>query len=134
MAGWLYAELGQPPTAPPNCPAYVYDACRVFTGSSFAAESGGSRVLLEAGKEGKHIRGHNNFIPGRSPLTHNNPQSLLDDFAGMGQPVGNVPRGSPEFKERVDFGQVIGEINGQPTTKGIIHYSKDGAHIVPANP
>jgi len=59
---------------------------------------------------------------------------LLDDFAGKGQPVGNVPRGQPGFKERVDFGQVIGEINGQPTTKGIIHYSKDGAHLVPANP
>jgi hypothetical protein len=75
MAGWLYAELGQPPTAPPNCPAYVYDACRVFTGSSFAAESGGSRVLLEAGKEGKHIRGHNNFIPGRSPLSTITPKA-----------------------------------------------------------
>jgi hypothetical protein len=102
--------------------------------SPLAAESGMSRVLLEAGKQGKHIPGHKNFIPGRSPLTHNNPQSLLDNFAGKGQPVRNVPRGSPGFKERVDFGQVIGEINGQPTTKGIIHYSKDGAHIVPANP
>jgi len=105
-----------------------------LAGPAAAAVNAGSRVLLEAGKQGKHIPGHNNFIPGRSPLTHNSPQSLLDNFAGKGQPVGNVPRGSPGFKERVDFGQVIGEINGQPTTKGIIHYSKDGAHIVPANP
>jgi hypothetical protein len=91
-------------------------------------------VPLELGSQGKHIPGHNNYIPGRSPLTHNNPQGLLDDFAGKGQPVNNVPRGQPGFKERVDFGQVIGEVNGKPTTKGIIHYSKDGAHIVPANP
>jgi RHS repeat-associated protein len=105
-----------------------------------AAKGGGKcdaakgKVPLELGKQGKHIPDHNNYIPGRSPLTHNNPQGLLDDFAGKGQPVGNVPRGQPGFKERVDFGQVIGEVNGQPTTKGIIHYSKDGAHIVPANP
>jgi hypothetical protein len=46
MAGWLYAELGQPPTAPPNCPAYVYDACRVFTESSFAAENAAARLAL----------------------------------------------------------------------------------------
>ena len=91
-------------------------------------------VLLDMGKQGKHIPGHNNFIIGKSPLTHPDPRALFDQFAGQGQPVGNVPRGKPGFKERVDFGQVIGEHNGQPTTKGIIHYAKDGAHIVPARP
>jgi hypothetical protein len=73
-------------------------------------------------------------FPGRSPLTHSDPQGLLDAFSGKGEPVGKVPRGQPGFKERVNFGQKIGEINGQSTTKGIIHYSKTGAHIVPANP
>jgi len=38
------------------------------------------------------------------------------------------------IRERVDFGEVIGNVNGVPTTKGIIHYSSDGAHIVPARP
>jgi hypothetical protein len=90
--------------------------------------------LFEIEKQGKHIPEHNNYIPGRSPLTHKNHQELLDNFAEKGQPVGNVPRGQPGFKERVDFGEVIGEVNGQPTTNGIIHYSKNGAHIVPANP
>jgi hypothetical protein len=93
-----------------------------------------SKVTLEAGKQGKHIPGHNNYIPGRSPLTHKDPQALLDKFAGKGEPVGKVQRGQPGFKERVDFGEVIGQVSGNPTTKGIIHYSKDGAHIVPANP
>ena len=63
---------------------------------------------------------------------------LLDEFAGTGQPVaGNV--GQPGYRERVDFGKVIGEyhdLSGKisETTKGIIHYSKKGAHIVPAEP
>jgi hypothetical protein len=105
-----------------------------WVGGKMMPVAAGEKVALELGKQGKHIPGHNNYIPGRSPLTHKNPQGLLNDFAGKGQPVGSVPRGQPGFKERVNFGQVIGEINGQPTTNGIIHYSKDGAHIVPATP
>ena len=43
-------------------------------------------------------------------------------------------------KERVDFGQVIGQYidsvtkEAVDTTAGIIHYGKKGAHIVPARP
>lgn len=43
-------------------------------------------------------------------------------------------------KERVDFERVIGyykdDSTGKsyPTTMGIIHYSKSGAHIVPSKP
>ena len=93
-----------------------------------------SAPTIVAAKQGKHIPGHKNFIPGRSPLTHPDPQKLVNQFAGKGQPVGTVSRGRPGFKERIDFGEIIGEINGQPTSNGIIHYSKDGVHIVPANP
>ena len=89
---------------------------------------------LEPDKQGKHIPGHNNFIPGRSEFTHPNPQSLLDKFAGSDQLIGTVPRGEPGSRERVDFGVPIGTVNGQSTTRGIIHNSKDGAHIVPSNP
>ena len=96
--------------------------------------SGRAAKTIHVGRQGKHIPGHNNYIPGRSPLTHRDPQGLLDQFGGKGQPIGRTPIGQPGSKERVDFGEVIGEINGQPTTRGIIHYSKDGAHIVPANP
>ena len=98
-------------------------------------------VLLHEGKQGKHIRGHNNFSEGRSELTHASPQSLLDRFAGRGQPVNKTPRGQPDFRERVDFGETIGvyvdlETGAvMPTTKGIIRYGADGrAHIVPARP
>jgi hypothetical protein len=94
--------------------------------------------LLE-GKQGKHILGHNNYRSGNSILTHKDPQGLLNKFAGKGDPVGGT-RGAPGFKERVDFGEEIGKhVDSQtrvatPTTKGIIHYSKDGAHIVLARP
>jgi hypothetical protein len=63
----------------------------------------------------------------------------LSEKAGTGTPVGKVPRGQAGFKERVDFGEVIGDHVvdgvGTPTTKGIITYAKDGSiHIIPAAP
>jgi RHS repeat-associated protein len=89
------------------------------------------------GRQGKHVPGDPNFIPGRSELTHPDPQSLLDRAAGNGQPVAGVP-GQAGYRERFDFQEVIGNFveNGvsTPTTVGIIHYAEDGAHIVPARP
>jgi RHS repeat-associated protein len=93
---------------------------------------------VHMGKQGKHIKGHNNFIPGRSELTAD--PNTLASKAGTGTPVDpSVPRGTPGFKERVDFGQVIGDYvdssgNRAPTTKGIIVYGSDGIHIIPARP
>lgn len=59
--------------------------------------------------------------------------------AGSGQQIGNTPIGMPGSKERVNFGEPIGMyIDGtgvaKSTTNGIIHYSKEGIHIVPARP
>ena len=74
------------------------------------------------------------------PITHPDPQALLDSHAGTGQQIGATPVGQPGSKERVDFGTPIGEHRdastgtSTPTTVGIIHYSKNGAHIVPARP
>ncbi|OKH50474.1 hypothetical protein NIES2101_19265 [Calothrix sp. HK-06] len=98
-------------------------------------------LKIDEGKQGKHVPEHNNFTDGRSELTHPNPQQLIDDFAGKGQPVNStVKQGQPGFRERVDFGEIIGNYVDPetgvktPTTKGIIHYSKSGVHIVPAKP
>jgi RHS repeat-associated protein len=102
------------------------------------SNSGGSKV--EEGKQGKHVPGHNNFEPGKSELTHPNPQGLVDEHKGTGQQVGGTPVGKPGSRERVDFGTNIGvyvdPATGQrsPTTNGIIHESKKGVHIVPARP
>ena len=92
------------------------------------------KILM--GKQGKHIPGHPHYIEGRSTLTAD--PTKLATRAGSGTPVGKTPRGQPGFRERVDFGEVIGDYIvddiATPTTRGIIHYSKDGIHIVPSKP
>ncbi|WP_420843457.1 polymorphic toxin type 50 domain-containing protein [Lonsdalea iberica] len=67
------------------------------------------------------------------------PDSLLSKL-GTGQQVGNTAIGTPGSKERINYGKVIGNyIDPQtgvstPTTNGIVHYGKNGVHIVPARP
>lgn len=86
----------------------------------------------------KHFPGHNSYTTGRSTLTSD--PRVLAEKAGTGQQVGNLPVGTPGSKERVNFGGAIGNyvdpVTGKatPTSNGIIHYSKDGIHIVPARP
>lgn len=92
---------------------------------------------LHEGRQGKHIPGHNNYNPnaGRSifhgSLAH--AQELIDNFGGTGTWHG-------ANKEIVIFGEEIGTWVSRdgskrlPTTRGTIHYSSTGAHIVPANP
>ena len=92
----------------------------------------GFEAKVHPGKQGKHIPGHSNYQEGKSIFT-GNAQKLLDKYAGKGEWIG-------QNKERVDFKQVIGKWvdpttgKAYETTKGIIHYSKNGAHIVPARP
>ena len=86
-------------------------------------------------KQGKHIVGHKNYIPGRSILTISisEAQELIDKYSGTGTVIG-------DHKERIDFGRVIGKYVDKDTGKesettiGIIHYSNTGVHIVPAKP
>ncbi|SEQ92836.1 RHS repeat-associated core domain-containing protein, partial [Treponema bryantii] len=92
-------------------------------------------VKLNAGQQGKHIKGHNNYIPGKSVIYGNldDAQELLTKYAGTGQKLN-------EHKERVNFGKIIGVyVNPETgvnleTSWGIIHTGKNGAHIVPAIP
>ncbi|MCI0381548.1 MAG: polymorphic toxin type 50 domain-containing protein [Chlamydiae bacterium] len=71
--------------------------------------------------------------------SHPDPQQLLNKYAGKGQKV-TGKAGKPGYRERVDFQEIIGYFMDKdskielPTSKGIIHYSKKGAHIVPADP
>ena len=90
---------------------------------------------VHKGRQDKHIVGSNNYTPGRSVFsgTQKQAENLIKQHSGTGQPLG-------PNKERVDFGKVIGNYvddssgKSYPTTMGIIHYSKSGAHIVPAKP
>ncbi|MDU5634688.1 polymorphic toxin type 50 domain-containing protein [Kluyvera cryocrescens] len=68
--------------------------------------------------------------------------------AGTGRPIYETMINGKKYsivglagsKERIDFGKPIGNFVDRdtglsvPTTKGIVHYGKDGAHIVPARP
>ena len=95
----------------------------------------GYNTTVNIGKQGKHIIGNNNYIDGRSVFngTVDDAQRLVDEFAGAGEWIGTN-------KERVNFGKVIGQYidpatnEAVETTVGIIHYSKTGVHIVPAQP
>ncbi|WP_269042719.1 polymorphic toxin type 50 domain-containing protein, partial [Photorhabdus laumondii] len=87
---------------------------------------------IHLGQQGKHITGHNNYIPGRSPLAEGvDPQKLLNGVHSGEYPI---IRMTPRNQPIVNFGKPIGKYEGQPTNYGIIHYGKNGAHIVPANP
>lgn len=93
----------------------------------------------------KHIVGARNFQQGRSIITISKEklEKLLFDHAGTGQVVGKKLPGMAGYKERIDFGELIGECVFKEnniemrlkTTKGIIHYDTEGyMHLVPSRP
>ncbi len=97
------------------------------------------KVKYNYDSHNKHIFGHNDYDGVRSIWNHKDPEGLLRRYAGTGRVERGNP-GMPGYKESVDFQEYIGiwkDLEGKielPTTRGIIHYGKKGAHIVPANP
>ncbi len=89
--------------------------------------------------QANHVPGSKGVKEGRSAVTHPDVDRLYDTWRGRGEPTNRILRGQPGFRERFDTG---GEIVGihrdgktgieTPTTRGTIHYDKNGAHIVPA--
>ena len=94
---------------------------------------------IHSGKQGKHIKGHNNYIPGRSYLTisEEEAQKLVDKYAGTGR-IQRDKNGKWSHKEIIMADEYIGicvdPVTGQETKtrKAVVHYSKNGFHIVPA--
>jgi len=95
---------------------------------------------IHAGAQGKHQPGHNNYNPAGNRSTFLlkvNPQELLDGVRS-GQYIidGYNNRGMPT----ANFGKIIGIYRdaksgeGMLAERGIIHYGKNGVHIVPAPP
>lgn len=102
-------------------------------------------ISIQWDKQNKHIPGKHNFEVGKGTILieSNELEHLIKKHAGKGQKVlGSF--GEAGFKERIDFGKIIGEFALQikdkptkyiPTSKGIITYAKDGkVHVYPANP
>lgn len=98
-------------------------------------EAYGFTAKLHSGRQGKHIPGHKNYIPGKSVLrlSLDEAQRLVEEYAGTGER-------KSDNREVVDFHRVIGTwvnlLDGKryETTRGVIHYSKTGCHIVPTRP
>lgn len=95
----------------------------------------GFTTVLHFGKQAKHLRGQPNHDASKSTITVSitQLQQLVELKAGTGSWY-------PSNREAVDFEVVIGIHRnlktgyGRPTTRGTIHYSKTGAHVVPAEP
>lgn len=93
---------------------------------------------IESGKQGKHIVGHNNYIPGRSYLTvsEDQVQNLVNKYAGSGR-MQRDGKDRWSHKEIIVSDEIIGISvdpvtgEGKETNKFVIHYSKKGVHIVP---
>ena len=94
--------------------------------------------ILEMGKQGKHLKGHNNYIVGRSYLTISSEeaQELIDKYAGTGE-IKRNSKGIWQNKEVITVNKDIGvnvdiATNKETATnRFVIHYSKKGVHIVP---
>lgn len=96
-------------------------------------------------KQNKHIPGEHNFLPDRGKILIEKAEleALAKKYAGKGQRISG-PILEANYKERVDFGKIIGEYalkeEGRPvkyfsTSKGIITYAKDGSmHVWPSDP
>lgn len=100
--------------------------------------SNSTNKTIHSGKQGKHIPGHNNYKEGRSYLTitEQQAQELVNQYAGTGKIIRDR-NGKYTGKERITTQEQIGvckdlEGNEVPTKSFMIHYSKDGVHIVPA--
>ncbi|MGB7964112.1 MAG: polymorphic toxin type 50 domain-containing protein [Propionicimonas sp.] len=95
----------------------------------------GYTTAIHFGKQAKHLPGQPNYDSSKSTITISiqELQRLVELKSGTG-----IRRGT--YREVVDFGTVIGlhrdgpKAPGSPTTRGTIHYSKTGAHVVPAEP
>jgi len=95
----------------------------------------GFTTAIHFGRQAKHMPGQPNHDPSKSTITLSLPrlQELVESKGGTGTWRGNN-------KEVVDFGVPIGTYRtpggGPPvaTSWGTIHYSKAGAHVVPARP
>ena len=94
-------------------------------------------LKIHEGRQGKHIKGHNNY-DGKSYLIDGvDPQELVNEYAGTGRMVRDK-KGIWTNKESVmcdsDLGYYIDSKSNTKTStrRCFIHYSKDkGTHIVP---
>lgn len=94
---------------------------------------------IEYGKQGKHIKGHNNYRQGKSYLNISveEAQALVNKYAGTGE-LQRGYNGRWKHTEKIlandkNIGYAVSIYDGQEYLTSLfkIHYSKKGTHIVP---
>ncbi len=106
---------------------------RVKTKNELTKAANGGIIKIHQGRQDKHILGSNNYKNGRSYfiISNNEIKSIINDKAGTGKRVGN--------KEKITVDKIIGvNVNKKHSFKTLtdtanIHYSQDGAHLVPTH-
>ena len=101
----------------------------------------GFLVKLDVERQNRHMPGRNAYEMAR---TNGNLRSVIFRDANALQKLLTEKAGTGEFiganKEKIDFGQTIGQyvdVDGRTkreTRIGIIHYTSEGAYIVPSRP
>lgn len=100
-------------------------------------------LTVQQDKQGKHIKGHRNYIEGKSYLavaSVENGQLFADYLIQKYSKTGRLVRDKNNkwvHKEIVETEEVVGFIKGKDgnffaVKRATIHYAKDGTHIVPA--
>lgn len=98
-------------------------------------------LKIDSGKQGKHIKGHNNYVEGKSYLsiTEKEAQVIVYKFAGTGD-ITRDAKGKWNNKEVItadrEIGFFVDLVTGKevPTNRATLHYAKKGVHVVPARP
>ncbi|MFP5527382.1 phage minor capsid protein [Peptococcus simiae] len=102
-----------------------------------AIQGGAYNLKIHEGRQGKHIKEHNNYSGESYLLEGVDPQELVYKYAGTGEFKRNRGGGDWTNKEFIEADAFIGVVveNGEEmaSTKYFsIHYSKDkGTHVVP---
>lgn len=119
-----------------NLKAQYSDALGITTEERAKKYISNVNKTINEGKQDKHIRGSNNYIPGRSYLTISTEeaQNLINKYAGTGN-LEFSDNGKWNKREVITTNNIIGIVKNKteeiPTNCFKIHYSKNGVHIVP---
>jgi hypothetical protein len=117
---------------------------KMKTGSDYIAEARAKigtpsfPLTLNRGHQTKHIEGSHNFDPERGTLTAD-AEELIRLYTGNGvflKSRSGVWNQREWFKHTSEIGFWRCNITGKEgaTTKGVLHYSKKGVHVVPSDP
>jgi len=95
----------------------------------------GFTTVLHFGRQAKHLRGQPNYDASKSTITLSiqELQRLVELKAGTGT-WRQANREVVDFEVAIGLFRDLGTGELHRTTRGTIHYSKSGVHVVPADP